>query len=78
MKIKIETVEKIKKFIEIVNTFHSDIDVKKDHYILDAKSIMGIYSLDLSKPIYVFINTDNINEEQDFKEKMKEFVIEGE
>lgn len=79
IKIKIETVEKIKNFIKVVNSFHSDVDVKKDHYILDAKSIMGIYSLDLSTPVFVSINTNDMTEEASFKEAMKQFEFrEGE
>lgn len=78
MEIKIDTIDKIHKFINITNSFKSDIDVKRGHYILDGKSIMGIYSLDLSKEIEVSINSDDEREISRFEESMKEFKVKGE
>lgn len=75
IKVKIETVEKIQKFIDITSSFAADVDVQKGHYVLDGKSIMGLYSLDLSEPIYVGINTDEEEEVSKFNELMNEFAV---
>lgn len=51
MKILLNEVTKVKEFVNITKTFPSDIVISSDRYVIDAKSIMGIFSLDLSKPI---------------------------
>ena len=48
-KIKLDTVEKVKGFVSIVAPLEGDIDIVSERYVIDAKSIMGIFSLDLSK-----------------------------
>ena len=62
-KIKLDTFDKVKKFVNAVQTFESDIDLTSDRYIINAKSIMGIFSLDLSKPLNVVVHEeDGVNE----------------
>ena len=51
MKIKFVKVDDVKNFIEAIRRFKSDIDLSTGHYCIDAKSIMGIYSLDISKDL---------------------------
>lgn len=48
-KIKLDTVEKVKGFVSAVAPLSGDIDIVSERYVIDAKSIMGIFSLDLSK-----------------------------
>lgn len=57
--IKLETINDVKKFVSAVTTFECDFDIVADRYVVDAKSIMGIFSLDLSKPLDLHINTDD-------------------
>ena len=57
--IKLDSVEKVKEFVKITNKIPSDMDLIVGRYIIDAKSIMGIFSLDLSKPIDLNIHDDN-------------------
>lgn len=64
---------KAKKFLNEVVKFESDVDAVKDRYIVDAKSIVGIFTLDLSKPITVVLHSDNIEEVKRFNEVMEEF-----
>ena len=47
------SINDVKEFVNIVSMFDFDIDLKSGKYIVDAKSIMGIFSLDLTKPICV-------------------------
>ena len=56
--IKLSTIEEVRKFVNIVCAFDGDVDLKSGRYIIDAKSIMGIFSLDLSKPIDLCIHAD--------------------
>lgn len=56
--IKLETINDVKNFVSAVTTFECDFDIVADRYVVDAKSIMGIFSLDLSKSLDLHINTD--------------------
>ena len=49
--IKLSTIEDIRKFVDIVTRQDYDIDLSSGRYVVDAKSIMGIFSLDLTKGI---------------------------
>lgn len=60
--IKLETINDVKNFVSAVTTFECDFDIVADRYVVDAKSIMGIFSLDLSKPLDLHINTDDEKE----------------
>jgi phosphotransferase system HPr-like phosphotransfer protein len=51
VQISLNTIEKVKSFVKDISGFNSDIDLIQDRYVVDAKSIMGILSLVLSKPI---------------------------
>lgn len=55
--------------------FYSDIDIIRNRYIVDGKSAIGIFTLDLSKPVDVEIHTDDEYEIKRFNEVMEEFVI---
>lgn len=76
MKIKIQfkSIQDVKKYISLTDNIDENIDILDGHYIIDGKSIMGIFSLDLSKPLYIEINTT----EDRFKnicEILKEFIV---
>ena len=73
IKIKLDTTDKVKKFIQIAREFASDIDIITESAVLDAKSIMGVYALDLSKDMYVRIISDDVIECRNFDAAMEEF-----
>lgn len=56
------TIETVKEFVSIVAHFNGDVELKSGKYIIDAKSIMGIFSLDLSKKL--LLNLENPTEEE--------------
>jgi len=56
--ILLDTVDKVKGFVNTVAPMEGDIDLVSDRYIVDAKSIMGIFSLDLGKPLKVSIHSE--------------------
>lgn len=66
----------VKRFTEIANMFNSDIDIIRGRYVLDAKSTLSIYTIDLSKPLTIRIISDDKAEICRFNEKMKEFLPE--
>ncbi|NLL68103.1 MAG: HPr family phosphocarrier protein [Clostridiaceae bacterium] len=57
--ILLKSINDVKDFVNIVNKYDFDVDLTSGRYIVDAKSIMGIFSLDLSKPIKVEVHNEN-------------------
>ena len=51
VKIRLRSIEDVRNFVELVRQFEGDIDLSSGRYVVDAKSIMGIFSLDLMNPI---------------------------
>ena len=70
IKILLSSINDVKKFVNIVSKYDFDVDLISDRYVVDAKSIMGIFSLDLSKFIKVEIHSDECD---DFIAELKEF-----
>lgn len=60
--ISLNSIDKVKSFVNDITKFDSDFDLVSGRYVIDAKSIMGIFSLDLSKPIDLNIHSeDDVN-----------------
>lgn len=59
VKIMLSSINDVKNLVNIVNKYDFDIDLISDRYVVDAKSIMGIFSLDLTKPITVDAHTED-------------------
>lgn len=57
--ISLASVEDVKKFVNTANLYDFDIDLVSGRYQVDAKSIMGIFSLDLSKPLQLEVHSDD-------------------
>ena len=63
VQISLNSIDKVKSFVNDITKFNNDFDLVSGRYVIDAKSIMGIFSLDLSKPIDLNIHAeDNIDE----------------
>ena len=58
IQISLNSIDKVKSFVNEINKFDFDFDLVSGRYVIDAKSIMGIFSLDLSKPIDLNIHAD--------------------
>ena len=58
IKICLNSIDKVKAFVNDITKFDTDFDLVSGRYVIDAKSIMGIFSLDLSKPIDLCIHAD--------------------
>ena len=57
--IKLSLVENVNKFVNIVARYPFEMDLRAGRHVVDAKSILGIFSLDLSKPIELEIYSDD-------------------
>ena len=73
VQISLNSIDKVKSFVNEITKFDYDFDLVSGRYVIDAKSIMGIFSLDLAKPIELEIFSDDC---QDFVEKLQKFIIE--
>ena len=58
VQIKLDSIDKVKDFVRAITLFDNDFDMRSGRYTIDAKSILGIFSLDLSKPIELDIYGD--------------------
>ena len=68
-----DTLAKVKSFVNEVTKFDNEFDMVSGRYVVDAKSIMGIFSLDLTKPIALNIHTDeNVDKILD---SLKDYLI---
>ena len=74
VQISLNSIGKVKSFVNTINQFEYDFDLASGRYIIDAKSIMGIFSLDLSKPIDLTIHTEENFD--DVMEVLKPYLVE--
>lgn len=72
--LNINTIKKAQKFNDICLTYDCDIDILRGRYVIDAKSILGIFSLDLDIPVEVYIHSNDELVLSKFNEEMKEFI----
>lgn len=72
MQISLQMASQVKNFVAIVQNVAYDVELRSERYIVDAKSLLGIFSLDLSKPVTVEIHSDDCN---DLLEELKQFAI---
>lgn len=71
-KVKITTIDDVKKFVSTIMLFDYDVDLVSGRYAIDAKSIMGIFSIDLSKELKLIAHTDDTAE---LEESISEYII---
>lgn len=73
--VKLNNIETLKNFISDISKFESNIDAIRGRYVIDAKSIMGMFSIDLSQPVDILIYSDNERELEKFEEIMKKYEV---
>ena len=71
--ITLNSIEKVKQFVNTINLFDSEFDLSSGRYIVDAKSIMGIFSLDLGHALKLDIHNDACAAE--VTEALKDFIV---
>lgn len=70
--IKLDTINDVKEFVNIISLYDYDVDLVSGRYSIDAKSIMGIFSLDLSRPVELQAHVDDCSE---LKKKLDRFLV---
>ena len=71
--IRLSLVENVNKFVNVVSRYPFEMDLRAGRHVVDAKSILGIFSLDLSRPITLDIYSDDCDQ---LLEDIKLFVEE--
>jgi len=71
-KVFLNQIDVLKKFVNVTSSLDCDLDLVSGRYVIDAKSIMGIFSLDLSKPIEINI----YSEDKNILKQLEEFIVE--
>lgn len=59
LKISLNSIDKVKSFVNTIAQFDAEFDLVSGRYVIDAKSIMGIFSLDISQPIDLYIYAES-------------------
>ena len=73
VQISLNSIDKVKSFVNAITQFEFDFDLVSGRYVIDAQSIMGIFSLDLSKPIELVIHAeDHLDEIMDI---LKPYIV---
>ena len=71
-KIKLSSIQDVREFVDILTAFEGEADLTSGRYVVDAKSIMGIFSLDLMNEIGLTIHSDNCDT---LIEKLSKFIV---
>ena len=72
LRLILKTINDVKEFVRIVNNFDYEVDLSSGRYVVDAKSIMGIFSLDLTRPLDVEVHSDHC---QDLQTELARFLV---
>ena len=72
--VSLNSVDKVKRFVSVTAGFDTEIDVVSGRYVIDGKSFMGIFSMDLSKPLLVRVHENGEQAEQIMK-MFQEFIF---
>ena len=75
VQISLNSIDKVKHFVNDLTKFNTDFDLVSGRYVVDAKSIMGIFSLDLSKPIDLNIQADEGEELDNILKTLAPYII---
>ena len=75
VQISLNSIDKVKNFVTDLTKFNTDFDLVSGRYVVDAKSIMGIFSLDLSKPIDLNIQADEGEELDNILKTLAPYII---
>ena len=75
VQISLNSIDKVKNFVNDLTKLNTDFDLVSGRYVVDAKSIMGIFSLDLSKPIDLNIQADEGEELDNILKTLAPYII---
>jgi phosphotransferase system HPr-like phosphotransfer protein len=70
----LDSIDKVNHFVNTLAQFNQDVDLARGKYVVDAKSIMGIFTMDLSKPVTLRTNANEKAADEIF-ESVKQYVV---
>lgn len=73
-KVSLTNIDTVKSFVNITTKFDTDIDLAEGRFVVDAKSILGIFSIDLSQPIELRIHTDG-EEANEILRQLEDYLV---
>ncbi len=74
-KIKLQTLDDVKQFVTATALLPFDVDLRSDRFVVDGKSILGIFSLNLAHPITLNLHTEPCKEAEEFLAGMEKHFI---
>lgn len=74
IKIRLQSIEAVKEFVNIMAQFHGYFDLVSGRYVVDAKSVMGIFSMDLTKELELRILETN-EQEKEIMKALSHFLV---
>ena len=74
-KVKFDTISQVQKFVDAISKIDADFDIIHYRYVIDAKSIMGIFSLDLSTELKLNVHTEDKDSEKNVTGLLKEIGV---
>ncbi|MBQ2882584.1 MAG: HPr family phosphocarrier protein [Alphaproteobacteria bacterium] len=74
-KVVLNSIDRVKEFVNITSGIDAEMDLASGRYVIDAKSIMGIFSLDLSKPIQFELHSTDESIILAVKDKLQEYIV---
>lgn len=74
--ILLDTIDRVKNFANIIGRFDAEIDLADERHVVDAKSIMGVFSLNLKIPLKLTICSCSDDEKESLEKALQSFIIE--
>ena len=75
--IRLSSIQDVRNFVDVVTKHNVEVDLSSGRYVVDAKSIMGIFSLDLLNPIALSVQTEDAVAEEALLADVKPFIVEA-
>lgn len=73
LQVSLNTIDKVKSFVDKISEMNGEFNLVAGRYVIDAKSIMGIFSLDISKPL--LLQVQNIEDQDVFDKMIAEYAV---
>lgn len=73
LQVSLNTIDKVKSFVDKISEMNGEFNLVAGRYVIDAKSIMGIFSLDISKPL--LLQVQNIEDQEVFDKMIAEYAV---
>lgn len=73
LQVSLNTIDKVKSFVDMISEMRGEFNIIEGRYVIDAKSIMGIFSLDISKPLV--LQVQHLEDQEIFDKMIAEYAV---